>query len=285
MTLNKRRMAALTAMICCLILLAACTSLPTATLLPTATPTPTPVSTATPTDEVDWSNPANWPDPCSPPEEYIAVDGASTSYVVTFVDLNGNGQMDEDEPGLPGVEVQSLYSMGSPKTDDNGETGVSGFYPGCACACWQGDTLWVTVPDGFEATTPTEFDLTDNEVTYYFGFKAISTQVLASSDEPVWSLRFMDADFKVHQFHYDEARSLLLLKIDRQTGSDRGQVLSKIFTLSEALRTEGVAIRELVLMLGPTYDRRTCPMDEVSKQLITVSALDIFQNTCRADGE
>lgn len=127
---------------------------------------------------------ATWmADPCNPPPE-IRVDGEAGGTIFTWVDFNANGQIDEGEPPLAGVE----YGGGYGKTDEHGLGSYYDFVPGCACDCWKwggGLSVFVTVPNGFEATTPTEIAMNSDDDSYAFGFRPLdsTTSTPPATDE------------------------------------------------------------------------------------------------------
>jgi hypothetical protein len=78
-----------------------------------------------------------------------------------FNDLNGNGEWDEGEPGVPGLTVTLTGTTGKGETIEPVTTTTSGDGTFSFVNLWPGDyTVTETVPQGWIASTPTSVDIT-----------------------------------------------------------------------------------------------------------------------------
>ena len=106
--------------------------------------------------------------PCHPPF-WVTVDGVATQKVFAFYDDNKNGIFEADlERALPNITIQLAEETAI--TDKQGLATVYAYKEGCACKCSKGDTLLVTIPNGWQTTTPIQFILKGNEDTIPLGF-------------------------------------------------------------------------------------------------------------------
>jgi hypothetical protein len=124
--------------------------------------------------------------------------------IVTFVDANQNGTMDEGEERLPSVAIDMVTNAGidevtynSLVTDENGETGDKGFFRSNQSSTRHCPLMEITatVPEGMVATTSNplnveDWDCTSDPVplnqtkTVFFGFVSAES----ASAEPVPTL-------------------------------------------------------------------------------------------------
>jgi len=117
-----------------------------------------------------------WLWPCIEDDDH---EDSDTIRGMKFVDLNGNGQRDNDEPGMPGVEIQVLDSNGNlvdsawtwddddqTSEDEAGWFRFGGLHPGVY-------TVKEIVPEGWEPTTPLELTVSiddDSQDPIYISF-------------------------------------------------------------------------------------------------------------------
>jgi len=99
----------------------------------------------------------------------VMVDGAADARIYTWVDLNENGVVDNDEPPLPYVRIDYPFSY-LQRTDDFGNASASNFKPGCESECWVDEYVEVITPEGYRATTPVRVEMTGDNLLYCFGF-------------------------------------------------------------------------------------------------------------------
>lgn len=104
--------------------------------------------------------------PCYPPP-WVSVDGVARAEVYTFYDANQNGVPEEGERSLPNIEVR--MGEAAKTTGADGKAILFIFKEGCACNCSKNETVSITVPLTWQATTPTEIRLTGNEPQLNFG--------------------------------------------------------------------------------------------------------------------
>ena len=124
--------------------------------------------------------------PCWPPPGW-AVDGAARARAVVWEDRNADGIRHPDEPPVQGIMIGLVSGCEMhyvdldygwcALTDNNGRAEVSDFRARCACKCWEGATVYLNVPPGYRATTPTKYELTADSLTYSFGLVRLSTEL------------------------------------------------------------------------------------------------------------
>lgn len=107
-------------------------------------------------------------DPCVAPPG-VLVDGVALGTVRVFEDLDGDGEEDEGEPPLAGVEV--FYPSLTEPTGEDGSTRIFIFKAGCVCDCWRHEGIHLIAPEGYHPTTPLDQSLTGDNLTYWFGFQ------------------------------------------------------------------------------------------------------------------
>lgn len=229
-----------------LFLLIGCTSeaiIPsTATNEPALSAIPTLAVAPTQTRYVDLLDTDNWPDPCTPPEE-VAVDGEAAANVLTWHDLNENGEIDDDEPFLSGIKFFVDNSWRAPVTDERGRGRDAEFMPGCACDCWEGSNVIVVVPPEFFPTTPGIKLLTGEEETYLFGFVEPSSEDKSPAERALSTL-FSSKGLNVTHIYYNEATTFLYVEF-RWTDEDamalalRDLLLSSTDIRAIEIRTAG----------------------------------------------
>lgn len=148
----------------------------------------------------------------------VMVDGYAAANVETWEDLDGDGERDPEEPPLPWVKFD-YDSM----TDSHGQGTWGRFKPGCACRCWEDETIYVEVPYGYRATTPIGVGLTGNHLTYAFGFQRDESIELPSfPGEPDWYKAFLYERFDLVDFHYEKNESCIYLSFNDMGKSEIG---------------------------------------------------------------
>lgn len=114
--------------------------------------------------------------------DFRTVDGSADANVLVWEDVNGNGMRDPGEQPLSQITVSLGYAVDV--TDSNGRASVWVFKPGCASRCWDGEFVSVETPFGYEATTPTQVELTGSGRTYAFGFAPLPGFPTATPQPP-----------------------------------------------------------------------------------------------------
>lgn len=130
------------------------------------------------------------------PTEPIEADCGWQAEVFVWIDLNGNGIRDDDEPPMEEVEVNLNVTMDGGDTGDVGvaTTSFDGLaYPGVWLPCEQENELEILAltPRGYEPTTsqpihteaPPWMAPDPDEAPYMFGFHPLSEEVLPASRE------------------------------------------------------------------------------------------------------
>ncbi|OJX40654.1 MAG: hypothetical protein BGO78_06630 [Chloroflexi bacterium 44-23] len=105
--------------------------------------------------------------PCYPPP-WVTVDGVAKASVIAFFDENRDGIFNDGERPLPNIEIK----MGTKRaqTDQKGKASVFVFKEGCICNCSRGETLLITVPEGWQTTTAIEYKLNGKDKIIPIGF-------------------------------------------------------------------------------------------------------------------
>ena len=134
-------------------------------------------------------------------EEYV-VDGMAYAHVFTWEDVNRNGKQDEGEQPLPYVTTNVFYSDAF--TDASGWATPSEFMAGCTENCSLGKPVAVKVPPGYKPTTPTQYIISEEDESYYFGFYLDNADAFVSfPNEPDWQKAFINRGTNVLAFHYE----------------------------------------------------------------------------------
>jgi hypothetical protein len=120
---------------------------------------------------------------------FCCTDGFVSADVFTWLDSNANGQHDRGELPMGNIAVVLLDNGQYPskqrfegvhsKTDFDGDgiTDVDGlanlfvFMPGCKRRCWDGYSVALEIPVGYQPTTPIMYALENNDTKFEFGFK------------------------------------------------------------------------------------------------------------------
>ena len=110
------------------------------------------------------------------PNPFVHEDCAIIIKVQTFLDENGNGQIDARERPLPGVNVYAGHISGRYQlapmevTDQSGNATFMVFDPGCVNT---ETILYVDVPEGYMLTTRQRIS-SHEEKPYIFGFRSLT---------------------------------------------------------------------------------------------------------------
>lgn len=219
--------------------------------------------------------------PCFPPPG-LAVDGIAIAKSFTWNDLNGNGNLDKEEPPLAWVTIDIFNGDGPSITGADGKGSVEKFKPGCVCGCWISEEVSIVIPPGFKATTPTQLKLRGENITYNFGFivdDSISRPYF--SGEPEWYQAFINRGLAISAFHYTEPDGNLMIALSNNTGGfDREQSYGHIFNIIDNLEeSSDIGIRRLQITTeGHTA---TCKMNVVRKWVWKISYTDIISSYCK----
>jgi len=117
----------------------------------------------------------------TPTPEPVLADCFNYFHLLAWVDANGDGQPDENEPGLAGVEffVSGPYAysfqQGKSISDENGEARIETWSPG-ECPEDANFSIDAQGPDNYEMTTAAPVVLDGNTQitgTYDFGFRPV----------------------------------------------------------------------------------------------------------------
>ncbi len=112
------------------------------------------------------------PVPTATPE--VLADCFFSADPFAWVDTNGNGLREDNEPPLEGVEVSfSLTFLGSATTGPDGTAHVSGMYPS-ACDPALENSLVAVAPEGYAPTTALILPYSDARETYTYGFQPMN---------------------------------------------------------------------------------------------------------------
>jgi len=190
-----------------------------------------------------------------------AADGFATAKVQTWDDLNGNGILDSGEPPLPWVTINIGWASSITNSDGNGSVGI--FKPGCACNCWENESVKVLTPVGRRATTATEFELTGDKKVYQFGFQQDDTQHPVFTGEPGWSQAFLNRGILLSAFDYDDSQRYLSIELKSDTGQDKEQIYTDIFDIINSLMDSNIVIKRVSIAFDSIGNKTTCELDKV----------------------
>jgi len=110
------------------------------------------------------------PTPTATPVEVLA-DCFWSADAFAWVDANGNGAQEADEPPLAGVEINfNLTFLSSATTDAEGKAHLSGMHPG-ECNPALANSVVAQAPPGYAPTTVLEVPYSDGQELYVFGFQ------------------------------------------------------------------------------------------------------------------
>jgi len=133
--------------------------------------------------------------------------------------LNSNGNVDKGEPPLAWITIDMLNGYKPSITGADGIGIVDKFKPGCICECWKNEEVLVVVPPGFKATTPTQFKLAEENITYNFGFIVDeSIERPSFQGEPDWYQAFINRGLVLSAFHYIQLVRQLEITLTTNTG-------------------------------------------------------------------
>ncbi len=219
--------------------------------------------------------------PCLVPPGWTA-DGMATAKALTWNDLNGNGVVDSGEPPLSWVTVDFVFGYPPSITGANGEGSVGKFKPGCACNCWKGESIKVVIPVGYQATTPTQADLTREDEIHTFGFQLQdSTQRISFPNEPDWFQAFTNRGLTLTAFHYSDSDKQLAISLKNNLDQDDEEMYRDVFNIISALSYSDIAVQRLSIATTSSKDVATCDLDAVRKWAGKISYEEILASYCQ----
>lgn len=218
---------------------------------------------------------------CSPPPGAVA-DGYASADVDTWYDADGDGARDSGEDPFPWITIQMADASSMTNSSGHGTVGV--FKPGCARKCWKGEAVSVGVPPGYRATTPTEFALTGQGLSYEFGFQpADGTPSAPFPDQPGWYQAFLNRGLSLTAFHYSANDDRLVVSFDAASSSDEDAYYRDIFDVLRTLeKTEGISVEQLEITTLPSSDVATCDMSVVDDWSGKISPAEIVATRCQS---
>jgi hypothetical protein len=218
--------------------------------------------------------------PCLPPSG-VMVDGVATAEVFTWKDTNGNGILEVGESPLPWVTIDFVFGYPPAVTDINGIGSLGKFKPGCACRCWEDESILVTVPPGYRATTPIEVSLTGQETVYSFGFQpGDNTQSATFPGEPDWYQAFTNRGLAVTAFHYSRPTQHLAISLDICEDQDQEDVYRDIFNIIHELRHSDILIQKVSITTSAFDYTAVCEWETIREWEGRTSYLAIVASYC-----
>jgi hypothetical protein len=208
-----------------------------------------------------------------------AVDGYAGAQVHTWYDVDGDGQQDPGEEPLPWVAIQMSHERSI--TDNDGQGALVVFKPGCACRCWADEVLAMRVPPGHRATTPTELNLSGQDLSYAFGLQIEEgVRLLSFPGEPDWFRAFLNWGLDLRKFHYDSQRGHLSISFDTPGDVDKYQLYRDVFDVVSTVKDlENVTIQQVEIMMLPSNEVVTCDLSAVERA-IGMSFQEMVANYC-----
>jgi len=208
-----------------------------------------------------------------------AADGEATAKVLTWTDLNGNRVPDAGEPPLPWVSVQLSYD--AELTNAVGAASLGVFKPGCACRCWEHESVQVVIPPGYRATTPTEFALKGAETLYNFGFQVpANTQPPSFAGEPDWSHALINSGLTITAFHFSDSDRYLTVTIKNDAGQDPELIYYTLFKTINLLADANITIWKVTITLTPPNEISTCSIDTINSWQGKITYSKTVQSYC-----
>lgn len=220
---------------------------------------------------------------CSPPPG-IMVDGMATADVFTWHDLNSNGIQEAGEPPFPWVTVGFVSDHSPSITNDNGWGQVGAFKPGCACDCWEHESISVIIPQKYNATTATQVELTGQTEPYHFGFVAKENkQPITFQGEPDWYQAFINRGLNLTTFNYAVSTRQLTVSFDMETEQDPRETYREIFEIINQLHDLNIIIQQLELTISSLDHTVVCQWETIRRQMGIISPSEIIEYHCAHD--
>ena len=117
----------------------------------------------------------------STPTDEILADCFQSATAVAWLDENGNGIREEDEPPLPGIEFVLEPSVDSRTTsDENGVADIFATTPGGDCP--ENQKIEAVGFVGYSLTTPQTLAYESPDAEYVFGFQPVPETVLIETE-------------------------------------------------------------------------------------------------------